>query len=216
MPVACMKRVADRRADESEAAPLELLAHRLRPVGLGGQVIHRRPVVLHDGTPSVNLHRNATGSSSSSHARALPIVEVDLAAVADDAGVGHAALDVVVVERRHVLDVETSAKAARYPVDLAQDRRPRQARLRAFEDQELEQRRARHARARPTPGRGSRRTRPDRRPATRATTNTVVRFGAHSLRDLYAQASTSTRKPAGRPATATVERAGRWSPSASA
>ena len=76
-------------------------------------------------------------SRSATVARALVIVACDLAAVADDPGVGHQPLDVGVVVGRDPVGVEVvERRPERRP--LAQDRRPRQPGLERLEADPLE------------------------------------------------------------------------------
>jgi hypothetical protein len=63
---------------------------------------------------------------------------LDLAAVADDAGIGEEPLDLTLAERGDGIDVEPG-EARTERGALAQDRDPRQPRLEAFEAQQLEQ-----------------------------------------------------------------------------
>ena len=90
------------------------------------------------GEPSTKSHRKATGSSSSSQARALPTAAVTLARLRTMPGSAEAALDVVGAEGGHGRRVEPG-EAAGVAVALVQDRRPRQPGLGALEDDELEQ-----------------------------------------------------------------------------
>src|SRR5262245_60690724 len=131
------ERVADRRADEAEAALLQILAHRLRLWRLGGD--------LPDLAPAVH-ERLAVDEAPEVLAQALELEDaagivdgrLDLEPVADDAGIGEQALDLLVREAGDFRRVEAAERLA-IALTLAQDRRPREAGLRALEREHLEQ-----------------------------------------------------------------------------
>src|SRR5690606_5453528 len=62
----------------------------------------------------------------------------DLAAMAHDAGIGEAAGDVLLAERRHLVEIE-AGKGSAEAFPLAQDGQPGQARLEPFQADLLEQ-----------------------------------------------------------------------------
>src|SRR5439155_24485816 len=114
--------------DEAEAAPLQVLRHRLRLGGLrwelaelGDRVVnrttvHERPQVLDEAGPGALERQRRAG-----------VVDrgLDLGAIADDARIEHQPIDVVEAERRDALRLETEERRP-VPVALAQDRRPGQ------------------------------------------------------------------------------------------
>ena len=73
------QRVADGRPDEAEAAALQRLAHRLRGRRAGRHLGERRPSGSAPGRRRRSPTGRRPGSSSSSHARALPIAAATLA-----------------------------------------------------------------------------------------------------------------------------------------
>ena len=72
------------------------------------------------------------------HARRVVDGRFDLAAMADDAGIGQQTFNVVPIEARHALRIEAGKRRAEV-LALAQDGQPAQARLEAFEAELLEQ-----------------------------------------------------------------------------
>jgi len=132
------ERVAGRGADEAEAAPFQLLAHRRRLGGL------RRD--LRDAAPAVHLRLavderpEQLRERSVERKRRARIADdsLDLAAVADDACIAEQPLDIGLAEPRDPLGTPVR-EGASIALALAQDRRPRQACLGAFEIEQLEE-----------------------------------------------------------------------------
>ena len=132
------ERVAGGRADEAEAAPLQLLAHRRRLGGLRRDLadrakrVHARLAV--DERPEQLAERHVERERRPG----VPDHGLDLAAVADDAGVAEQPLDVAFAEAGDRLDVPAGERGA-VALALVQDRRPGEPGLRALEVQQLEE-----------------------------------------------------------------------------
>ncbi len=135
------QRVADGRAHEAKAAPLQLPAHRPRLVGLGRQVRERAPAVFPRLTahepPQQTVERLARVAQRQDRARVCDR-RLHLQAVPHDRRVRQEALDVAGAEPRHPLGIEAGE---RLPVSLplAQDRGPGKTGLCPFEGQHLVQ-----------------------------------------------------------------------------
>ena len=130
--------VAGGRAGETEAAPLQLLAHRRRLRGLGGDLRDGAKVV-HAGVAADERPEQLAERQVERERR--PRVSdrgLDLAAVANDAGVSEQPLDVALAEARDRLDVPAGKRLA-VTLPLVQDRRPGEPGLRALEIEQLEQ-----------------------------------------------------------------------------
>src|SRR5712692_11020672 len=129
------------RADETEAANFQVLADRVRYRRTGRHLLHASPEILqrtpvHEA-PQIGVERaefppDFEKGAGVSHRR------FDLEAVAHDAGIGHQSLHVARPETRDLCRVEPDEGPA-VVVALVEDRRPGEARLRAFEDQDLEE-----------------------------------------------------------------------------
>ena len=130
--------VAGGRAGEAEAAPLQLLAHRRRLRGLGGDLRDGAKVV-HAGFAADERPEQLAERHVERERRACVSDRgLDLAAVADDAGVSEQPLDVALAEARDRLDLP-ARKSLPVALPLVQDRRPGEPGLRALEVQQLEQ-----------------------------------------------------------------------------
>lgn len=133
--------VADGRADELEAGPAQRLAHRIRLRRFGRHFGQRRALVL---------DRRAIDKAPEEFAERLPVGGQrqvgtgvldgggDLGAVADDAGIGEQRGDFLVAIAGDQRRFET-VEGAPVVFPLLEYRRPRQAGLRAFEDQQFEE-----------------------------------------------------------------------------
>ena len=157
-PARLHERVADRRADEPEAAPLELLAHRL-----GGRRSRpaARPAAVQWFCTGDPVDERSTGRPPGRRARATPWrcrpPRSTLARLRTMPGSAR--------QRSTSSSPKAATTAGSKPAKhravalaLVQDRRPRQPGLGALEDQELEQPPGVALAARPTRCRGSRRT----------------------------------------------------------
>src|SRR5688572_5385852 len=135
------ERVADRRAHESEPAPLEILAQRIRLWRAGGDLAERTPAI-HLRRPTHELPCVAIEAAE------LPLhIEeclrvryraLDLAAVSDDSGIREDPIDPCRREARNGRRVEFGEDAP-VVLPLLQDRRPAETRLGTFEREKLEQ-----------------------------------------------------------------------------
>ena len=131
------ERVHRRRADEPEAAPLQLLRERRR---LG----RRRREIAHPGRPTRPRRRreppDEVGQAAGKLERGdgIPDRRLDLAAMADDRRVGEQPLHVALVEPGDALDREAGERLPE-ALALAQDRQPREPGLEPLEREELEQ-----------------------------------------------------------------------------
>src|SRR5712692_3286734 len=133
--------VHDVRADETEAATFQVLADRVRYRRTGRHLLHALPAILqrtsvHEA-PQIGVER----AEFPPHFEEGPGVSdrrFDLEAVAHDAGIGHQSLHVAYSEARDLCSVEPGEGPA-VVVAFVQDRRPGEARLGAFEDQEFEE-----------------------------------------------------------------------------
>jgi hypothetical protein len=135
---ACLhQRVADRRPDEAEATPFQLLRHRARLVRLGRE-LGRRPPAIDPGLAADERPEQLVEAAGGDRRLRVRDRRLDLQPVADDARVGEQPLDVAWAESGDCLDGETGERA---PVTgpLVQDRRPRQPGLGALEDEQLEE-----------------------------------------------------------------------------
>ena len=127
------ERVTDRRPDEPEAAALELLRHRLRLVGLGRYLGERAPPVDLRLTADERPEEPDRVVLSEPRARVRDR-RLDLQPVADDPGVAQKLLR---IEPRHPVRLEV-LEGPPVALALAQDRRPGEPGLRAFEHEHLE------------------------------------------------------------------------------
>src|SRR2546427_4455546 len=135
------ERVADRRAHEGEAARLEVAAQRVREIGhrrhlprLSPAVLDRPPVHV---APEPGIER-ALGALDLEERARVAHGRGDLAAVAHDALVAQQRAEAGAAEPRDALGVEPGEGAA-IGLALGEDRRPGEPRLRALEDEELEE-----------------------------------------------------------------------------
>src|SRR5882762_5596645 len=133
--------VHDGRADETEAAKLQVLSDRVGQRRAGRHLLHASPEVLlrtpvHEA-PQVCVERAEFPPDFEERARVADR-RFDLEAVAHDSGIGHQSPHVACAEARDLCRVEPGEGPA-IIVALVEDRRPRESRLCAFEDQELEQ-----------------------------------------------------------------------------
>ena len=136
------RRVGGRRADEAEAATLELLGEGDRRRRLTRDLREACEATLARGRrerPDQLVERLPCLVERDDRARVADR-RLDLRAVADDAGIQEEPLDVVHLEARDRLRVEPREDLAERRT-LAQHRDPRQARLERLERQALEQRR---------------------------------------------------------------------------
>ena len=131
------QRVGRGRADEAEAAPLELLRQRLR-LGRRGRDVGagpRRALAIGPERPD-ERRSDSPPAASSRAARGVGDRRLDLGPVADDPGVGEQALDVALAEPGDALDVEAVERVAEV-LALAQDREPREPGLERLQGQLL-------------------------------------------------------------------------------
>ena len=132
------ERVHRRRADESEAAPLQLLRERRR---LG----RRSREIAHPGRPPRARRRSEPPDevrqalAELERGDGVPDRRLDLAAMADDRRVGEQPLDVVLVELGDALDREAGERLPK-ALALAEDRQPREPGLESLQREELEER----------------------------------------------------------------------------
>jgi hypothetical protein len=135
------ERVADGRPDEAEPAGLERAAHLLGCLGLGRDLANARPLVLYrpsaDESPEevdeiAVLRRQGDGRAGIADGR------LDLGAVAHDPGIRKQARHIAIVKAGDDPGIEPRERRP-IPLALAQDRGPRQPRLRAFENEHLEE-----------------------------------------------------------------------------
>src|SRR5262245_8137480 len=133
--------VDDGGSDETEAAPLQILADRVREGGARRHLLHAPTPVLQRApsgeAPEIRVERAELLLQGEKSARVADR-GLDLEAVAHDPGVREQAPRVARPEARDLRGVEARECA---PVVLAfpEDRRPGQTGLSALEDQELEQ-----------------------------------------------------------------------------
>jgi hypothetical protein len=135
------ERVADRGADEAEAAFLQVLAHRVR-LGRGGRnLLHRAPAVLAgpaaDELPGVAIEA-AELALDRKERPGIGNRGLELEPIAHHARVAHERPQFARAEAGDLRGVESREPAA-VVLALLQYRVPGKARLRAFQDQELEQ-----------------------------------------------------------------------------
>jgi hypothetical protein len=135
------ERVADGGAHEAEAAPRQVLRDR---VGLGrtcGHVGQRAPTALDrpaaDEAPQIGVEAPVLALHLEERPR-VPDARLHLEAVAHDAGVGEEPRALPRVEARDLRGIEAAVRAP-IGLALAQHRDPREPRLRALEDQHLEE-----------------------------------------------------------------------------
>src|SRR5665809_128933 len=133
-------RVTDSGTHELEPAPLEVLAHRSRRLGLGRQIVHRRVAVYHgfpvDELPDVV----AEATHRVTHLeKGLGIGYgcVHLRPVTDQARVDEKHLDLGLVVSGNLLRIEP-IECVPVVASLVEHGRPRQSRLDALEHEELE------------------------------------------------------------------------------
>ena len=133
------ERVAGRRPRKTEAAPLQLLAHRLRLGRLGGDLRDRAPGV-HASARRRRTTRAApsSGTSSASVARALPITASILPRCRTIPASPSSRSTSRSPKPAIVADVPAGERAS-VALALAQDRRPGEARLRALQVEQLEE-----------------------------------------------------------------------------
>jgi hypothetical protein len=135
------ERVADRGADEAEAAYLQVLAHRVRLGRGGGNLLHRAPAVLPgptaDELPGVAVEA-AELALDRKERPGIGDRGLELEAVAHDARIAHERPQFARAETGHLCGVESRELAA-VVLALLQYRVPGEACLRAFQDEELEQ-----------------------------------------------------------------------------
>ena len=134
------RRVDRRRADEDEAAPLELLRERLRFGGGRLEVRSRpggRPFVVRRVGPDQLVEGLAPGVQLPRRLRVRDC-RLDLAAVADDSLVREQPAHVPRPVLRDLLDLEPVEGAAEV-LPLAQDGQPGEPRLKCLERQPLEE-----------------------------------------------------------------------------
>jgi hypothetical protein len=131
------ERVDRRRADETEAAPLELLRQRRRLRGRCGHLGQRLQPLL-PGRGRGRPHE--LGQAARQLERRLRVSDrcLDLAAVPDDRRVAEQPQDIGLGVVRDRCQVE-AGESAPESIPLAQDRDPREARLEALQRQQLEQ-----------------------------------------------------------------------------
>src|SRR5919204_2653588 len=131
-PCRLHERVADRRADEAEATPLQILRQRTRLRRLRGDLRERAPLVddrlAADERPEVRVER-AVLLLYLEHALRVRHRRLDLEPVADDACV---AQELLWVEPGDARGDEARERGA-IAVALVQDRRPGEPGLRALE-----------------------------------------------------------------------------------
>src|SRR3954451_12810004 len=131
------RRPDGRRSDEAEARHLQPLRQLLRlrrlrePVGCSA----RRLVRLRPIRPDQLMQRRS-GLAQREHAARVRDRRLDLAAVADDAGIRQQALDVALAEAGDGVGVEAGERPPE-ALPLAQDRQPGQTRLEALETEAL-------------------------------------------------------------------------------
>jgi len=130
------RRIHRGRADEAETGLLQALGERLRlgrrglPVGVAG----RDAVVLGRVRPEELVQRR--GLAQDHRRPGVRDRRLDLAAVADDRGVGQETLDVALAESGDPVGLEALEGGAE-ALTLAQDRQPGEAGLEAFEAEPL-------------------------------------------------------------------------------
>src|SRR5688572_4752896 len=132
--------VADSRADKTEAALLEILAHRIGFRRGRRHLLHRAPTITlrfsSDKTPDVAVEAAELALHRQKSLR-VGDGRRDLEAVAHDAGIFHQRGALLCPEARDLTGIETG-KGAAVAFPLLQYSVPGQAGLRPFEDQELE------------------------------------------------------------------------------
>jgi hypothetical protein len=135
------ERVADGGTDEAEAAFFQVLAHRVRFGRGGGNLLHRAAAVLPglaiDELPGVAVEA-AELALDRKERPGIGDRGLELEAVAHDARVAHECPQFARAETGDLRGVE-SCKRAAVVLPLPQYRVPGEARLRAFQDEELEQ-----------------------------------------------------------------------------
>src|SRR5438874_11380545 len=130
------ERVADRRPDEAEAAPFQVLAHRLR-LGRLGRDLGEGPPGVDDRLSAHERPEMRVQAAELQRCPGIPDRRRDLRAVADDRRVCEKPLDVALVESGHALRIEAGERAA-IALALAEDRRPGEPGLCALEHEQLE------------------------------------------------------------------------------
>src|SRR5215211_447615 len=132
-PARLHERVCRGRADEAEAAPLELTRHRGRLRRRGGKVGRRarRAFAARAKRPHELRQRPLLLLEPDRGSRILDS-PLDLPPVADDALVGQQPLDVALPEPRDLLDLEAGERRPER-LALAQDRQPREPGLKPLE-----------------------------------------------------------------------------------
>jgi len=135
------ERVADRGADEAEAALLQIPAHRVRLGRGGGNLLHRTPAVLSgpaaDELPDVAVEV-AELALNRKERPGIGDRGLELEAVAHHARIAHERPQFARAEAGDLRGVESREPAA-VVLALLQYRVPGEACLRAFEDEEFEQ-----------------------------------------------------------------------------
>jgi len=134
-------RVADRRADELEAALLQILGQsvgfrRGRLHGFSGHTVGIAQGSIAREAPDVSI-KAAELLLDFQEASGIGDGAVDLQAIPDDAGVFHQARNLRFSKSRHLARVEVLERLPEI-VALAQDGNPTQPRLKALQDQHLE------------------------------------------------------------------------------
>ena len=134
--------IADRRSDEGEAAPLEILAHGAGNLRLRRHLAHRLEAVLlrlvPDEAPDI-LGKTPELLLHFQEDLRVPDRPLDLEPVADDAGVDEQTLDLLRPEAGDLRRIEATEDLA-IAVAFPQHRDPCEPRLGALQNQELEER----------------------------------------------------------------------------
>src|SRR5687767_229080 len=135
------ERIADRGSYEPEPVGLEIAAQPARDLRLGRHLARLAPPVLHrtavDESPQVRVER-AVLTLDGQHRPCVGDGGRDLGAIAHDAGIAEQCPRAGGGEPRHRARIEPGKRAS-IGRALGEDRRPAEPRLRALEDEELEQ-----------------------------------------------------------------------------
>jgi hypothetical protein len=136
------QRVADRCADKLESTPHQIAAHRIRFRRPGGYLSHRPPTILlrfaADKTPKITVEASQFFPNREKCLRILDRRR-DFQPIPDDAGVPKQPLHIARAIARYLFCAK-SVERLTIVLPFLENRGPTQPRLRAFEDEKLEER----------------------------------------------------------------------------